>query len=80
MPLIDITEMSPFPRNEVPFSLDLDGPTLGVLNIDAAIDYSKENAPLPERASNHPAALALFDVMKSMALRCSMILNEKFLE
>ena len=81
VPLVDITEMWPEPptAGAAPLSLEMDGPVLGVLNVDAAIDYQIPGAPLPDHASAHPAVLGLFDVMKSAALRCSMVLNQRFL-
>jgi predicted acylesterase/phospholipase RssA len=84
MPLVDVTEMW-WPRLPEPgiaaeaFSLDIEGPVLGVLNIDAAVDYSAAAAPSPANASTHPAVLALFDGMKSAAVRCSMEFNRQFL-
>jgi predicted acylesterase/phospholipase RssA len=83
MPLIDVTEMWPdlqFGRGDpAPFSLEIDGPILGTLNVDAAIDYDRDGAPSPDHAANHVPALALFDVLKSAALRCSMVFNRRFL-
>jgi hypothetical protein len=81
MPLIDVTEMWPgLPsRGQAPLALDMDGPILGVLNVDAAVDYGRAGAPSPAQASGHPAVLALFDAMKSSALRCSIVLNRRFL-
>jgi hypothetical protein len=83
MPLIDMTEMWPLlplaPIERAPLSLDMDGPIIGVLNVDAAIDYEKAGAPNPEQASTHPAVLALFDIMKSAAVRCSTVFNQRFL-
>ncbi len=83
MPLIDVTEMWPeqpsHAGGKASLSLDLDGPVLGVLNVDAAIDYGRAGAPVPDLASDHPAVLALFDVMKSAALRCSIVFNQQFL-
>jgi predicted acylesterase/phospholipase RssA len=75
IPLIDATEM--WPQTPSQLHLDFDGPVLGVLNIDAALDYSKGGAPSPERAFDHPAALALFDVMKTTALQCSVSLTQR---
>ncbi|MEI9984308.1 MAG: patatin-like phospholipase family protein [Aliidongia sp.] len=84
MPLVDMSEMWPKLRRvgaaADPFWLDMDGPVLGVVNIDAAIDYTIANAPGPAAAETHPAVLALFEVMKSAALRCSIEFNRRFLE
>jgi hypothetical protein len=82
MPLVDITEMWPRSSGQTAssavLSLDMEGPILGVLNVDAAINYELTDAPAPNRATNHPAVLALFDVMKSAAMQCSIVLNRRF--
>ena len=83
-PLLDVAEMGPNPvpagAAAPPFCLDMDGPALGVVNIDAAIDYAIPGAPEPAVAATHPAVLALFDGVKSAALRCSIEFNRRFLE
>jgi hypothetical protein len=81
-PVLDVTEMWPnLPSDGAKsFSFEMDGPVLGVLNVDAAIDYARLDAPIPARAASHPIVLALFDAMKSAGMRCSIEFNKRFFE
>jgi predicted acylesterase/phospholipase RssA len=81
MPIIDAAEMTPASRGATPpLSLDMDGPVLGVLNVDAAIDLSLPGAPAPQKAGESPAVIALFAVMQATALRCSRLLNARLVD
>jgi hypothetical protein len=73
-----MTEAHPILPPKDPLAADMDGPVLGVLNVDAAIDYTKLDAPSPDLARSHPAVLALFGLMQSAAIRCSVSLNRRF--